>query len=236
MATGTLGVPSARCNHTAIWTGSEMIVWGGNFNNNTGGRYNPVIDIWVATTTSGAPSGRYDHTGIWTGSEMIVWGGNGADSPDYVGAYYPYDEDKLTQNQLTVNVTGQGSVISNPAGIDCGSTCIADFYQWGIASLIAQFDPSWTKGSWEWSGACTGKGGCVITMDQDKTVNVAFHCELIRISGNTQPKWQCFDLEAVNEFVVGIGGEVTFKAGNSIKLGAGFRVMPGGIFHATAGP
>ena len=37
--------PSARSYHTAVWTGSEMIVWGGtagtNANFNTGGRYNP---------------------------------------------------------------------------------------------------------------------------------------------------------------------------------------------------
>ena len=28
-ATGTTNAPSARFNHTAVWTGSEMIVWGG---------------------------------------------------------------------------------------------------------------------------------------------------------------------------------------------------------------
>ena len=28
-ATGTTGAPAARDYHTAVWTGSEMIVWGG---------------------------------------------------------------------------------------------------------------------------------------------------------------------------------------------------------------
>ena len=28
-ATSTANVPTARSNHTAVWTGSEMIVWGG---------------------------------------------------------------------------------------------------------------------------------------------------------------------------------------------------------------
>ena len=64
-------------NHTAVWTGSEMIVWGGWCADyfNTGGRYNPSIDRWTATSTTNAPEGRYNHTAVWTGSQMIVWGG-----------------------------------------------------------------------------------------------------------------------------------------------------------------
>src|SRR5438093_855387 len=71
--------PSARWIHTAVWTGSEMIVWGGfidGFIVNTGGRYNPSTDSWTATSTTGAPDRRFDHTAVWTDSEMIVWGGS----------------------------------------------------------------------------------------------------------------------------------------------------------------
>jgi len=32
-ATNTTNAPSARALHTAIWTGSEMIVWGGTDGN-----------------------------------------------------------------------------------------------------------------------------------------------------------------------------------------------------------
>jgi len=71
-------VPDPRHSHTATWTGSEMIVWGG-FNGgaylNTGGRYNPATDSWTPTSVNGAPSGRSLHTAVWTGSTMIVWGG-----------------------------------------------------------------------------------------------------------------------------------------------------------------
>ena len=49
----TTGAPLARGYHTAVWTGSEMIVWGGiivsnNTFTNTGGRYNPALDQWTA--------------------------------------------------------------------------------------------------------------------------------------------------------------------------------------------
>ena len=61
-----------------MWTGSEMIVWGGNNDSgflNTGGRYNPSSDSWTTTSTNNAPDARDGHTAVWTGSEMIVWGG-----------------------------------------------------------------------------------------------------------------------------------------------------------------
>jgi N-acetylneuraminic acid mutarotase len=84
-ATSTVNAPSARGGHTAVWTGSEMIVWGGIYcfwpagciHFNTGGRYNPSTNSWTATSTNSAPEGRYRHTAVWTGSEMIVWGGLG---------------------------------------------------------------------------------------------------------------------------------------------------------------
>ena len=74
--------PSARNSHTAVWTGTEMIVWGGYgaayFND--GGRYNPAVDTWTALPVipGSTPAARLDHAAVWTGSEMIVWGGIGS--------------------------------------------------------------------------------------------------------------------------------------------------------------
>src|SRR5437899_9548616 len=76
-ATSIINVPSGRIHHTAAWTGSEMIVWGGFGGSylNTGGRYNPSTDSWIATSTTNAPGPRDYHTAVWTGSEMIIRGG-----------------------------------------------------------------------------------------------------------------------------------------------------------------
>ncbi len=72
----SINAPTARTHHTAIWTGSEMIVWGGEGSGaGTGGKYNPATDTWETITTVNAPSGRYWHSVVWTGTEMIVWGG-----------------------------------------------------------------------------------------------------------------------------------------------------------------
>jgi N-acetylneuraminic acid mutarotase len=90
--TSKLNAPSKREDHSVVWTGSEMIVWGGVYyssypnGTNTGGKYNPVSDTWVATSTEGAvPEARYGHTAVWTGSEMIIWGGGFQTG----GRYYP---------------------------------------------------------------------------------------------------------------------------------------------------
>jgi len=95
-ATTTMNAPAGRSGHTAVWTGSEMIVWGGNFVDNTGGRYNPGTDSWTATTTVDAPTARSGHTAVWTGSEMIVWGG-----VDDSGGRYNPNTDSWTSTNTT---------------------------------------------------------------------------------------------------------------------------------------
>jgi N-acetylneuraminic acid mutarotase len=70
--------PSARNSFCTVWTGSEMIVWGGSGSSgylNTGARYNPITDSWTTITSSGAPTARFQSSSIWTGTEMIIWGG-----------------------------------------------------------------------------------------------------------------------------------------------------------------
>jgi N-acetylneuraminic acid mutarotase len=95
------GVLTTRAYHTAVWTGTEMIVWGGVaaqcgdigclFSRNTGGRYNPATDTWVPMSTVGAPSPRRYHSAIWTGTELIIWGGIGNDIRSPLGDGASYD-------------------------------------------------------------------------------------------------------------------------------------------------
>ena len=51
MPTGMTNAPIGRFAHSVVWTGSEMIVWGGRDQNgtplNTGARYNPNTDTWT---------------------------------------------------------------------------------------------------------------------------------------------------------------------------------------------
>ena len=55
--------PAARYLQTAVWTGSEMIVWGGDnaavIFCNDGGRYNPASDSWTAVPPTARPPRAY---------------------------------------------------------------------------------------------------------------------------------------------------------------------------------
>jgi N-acetylneuraminic acid mutarotase len=89
----SMNAPRGRFNPTAVWSGNEMIVWGGyEFVSlllfDTGGRYNPSTDTWVATSNNNAPEPRTHHTAVWTGTEMIVWGGNVEDHALNTGGRY----------------------------------------------------------------------------------------------------------------------------------------------------
>ncbi len=75
----TVDAPSARNGHTAVWTGTEIIVWAGGRDQNartlTGGRYNPATDTWTPISTINAPARRFKHHAVFDGQRMIVWGG-----------------------------------------------------------------------------------------------------------------------------------------------------------------
>jgi len=117
--------PAGREGHTAVWTGSEMIVWGGRGLGhlfNTGRRYNPNTDSWTATSVANAPVARIGHTVVWTGSEMIVWGGSndlGANL-NSGGRYNPSSDSWTTtsttnapsaRNEHTAVWTGSGMIV-----------------------------------------------------------------------------------------------------------------------------
>jgi len=85
----TMGAPSARYRHTAVWTGSEMLVWGGLPGYlASGARYDPSTETWTTVPSQGAPQGRSNHTAIWTGTQMIVWGGQNSSGALVTGGRY----------------------------------------------------------------------------------------------------------------------------------------------------
>ena len=128
-ATSTTNAPIGRANHTAVWTGTEMIVWGGYYWDGnyhyfqSGGRYNPSTDSWVATSTTDAPTGRSIHTAVWTGSEMIVWGGYDGSSYWNTGGKYNPGTNSWTAPSTTDAPAGR----SNHTAIWSGSEMIV----WG---------------------------------------------------------------------------------------------------------
>jgi hypothetical protein len=76
---------------------------------------------------------------------------------------------------VTKEGTGSGTVVSSPAGIECGATCTAAFTEGSKVTLTAS--PSAGSLFVSWKGC--EKGGvlgrqCTVTMDKAKTVNAKF--------------------------------------------------------------
>ena len=137
--TAPAGAPSARYNQTAVWTGSEMIVWGGvnNYGTeyfNTGARYDPANDSWAATSTVNAPMGRSRHLAVWTGQEMIVWGG-------LLPGLYPNNNggryDPATDTWRALSTAG-GPLGGEPKAVWTGSQMLV----WGASTGGARYDPA----------------------------------------------------------------------------------------------
>lgn len=67
---------------SAIWTGTDMIIYGGvtsgGVYSNLGVKYNPAANTWTAIANS--LNKKAHHTAVWTGTDMIVWGGDSTNS------------------------------------------------------------------------------------------------------------------------------------------------------------
>jgi hypothetical protein len=107
-----LNAPTGRYGHSTVWTGTEMIIFGGQrFNSSgmtevlsSGARYNPTSNVWTATSSTGAPTARSYHSAVWSGSKMIVWGGttDGGPMSTNTGAQY----DPATDSWIPTSMTG----------------------------------------------------------------------------------------------------------------------------------
>jgi hypothetical protein len=84
-----------RLGGVDVWTGSELIVWGGGSPGSpstmSGAAYHPGSDSWRPIPD--APIGLNSASGMWTGGEMLVFGSlldgrNIADTPTSVGAAF----------------------------------------------------------------------------------------------------------------------------------------------------
>jgi N-acetylneuraminic acid mutarotase len=72
---------SKRQGTGVVWTGSEMIVWGGVQHtavHDDGARYDPGTNSWTPMSTVGAPQANVGGVAaVWTGEEMVAWTSSG---------------------------------------------------------------------------------------------------------------------------------------------------------------
>jgi N-acetylneuraminic acid mutarotase len=140
------GAPNGpRTGSTAVWTGQEMIVWGGYTNQPeaTGGRYDPAGDKWSSVSTSVAPKPRQNHVAAWTGSEMIVWGGDDGTNSLSSGGRYDPTSDKWT----AMSSAGAPDISGYPRAVWTGTELIVWPGQIVSTAVGGRYDPgtdTWT--------------------------------------------------------------------------------------------
>ncbi len=98
-----------------------------------------------------------------------------------------------SENSNTVSLTvsmsglGNGSVRSNPKGIDCGSDCSASFSPQTQVSLTAIPDAGSVFVGWSGSG-CSGTGSCAVSSQSPESITAAFdrasYTLTVSVSGN----------------------------------------------------
>ncbi len=123
---------------------------------------------WVSIT--GTPTAGYG---------AVVWTGACAGQPATCSLYM--DGNKNTTGTFSVNTytltvakagTGSGTVISNPAGINCGSDC-SESYAYNTPVTLTHAAAAGSVFT-NWSGDCSGSGGCTVTMSAAKSVTATF--------------------------------------------------------------
>jgi len=138
-------VPTARLDHTAVWTGSEMVVWGGIQTTgeilNSGGRYAPATNSWSPTALSEhTPAPRGAHTALWTGSDMLVWGGGGGSGLPFAdGGHY----DPLADTWRRIPVDGTPTARGRHTAVWTGDEMIV----WGGSDGTQPYPD--TGGAWD---------------------------------------------------------------------------------------
>ncbi len=95
-------------------------------------------------------------------------GGNESGPSNEVSVY-----NAAATSQLSVSVSGNGIVVSNPGGIRCASgICSASYETGSVISLTPEASHKWSFSGW--TGACSGSGECVVQLSKDQVVEAIF--------------------------------------------------------------
>lgn len=87
---------AAGYGYDAVWTGEEMVVWGGGYTDpesldfaylRDGAAYDPDADTWRRIPKAPIPGG-FGYSLTWTGNEMVVWGDPERGRPGNRGAAF----------------------------------------------------------------------------------------------------------------------------------------------------
>lgn len=164
LGAGSFAVPSATAGSPVKFTGSAT---------------DPYVSFdpaWTfsdgASATGVSPTHTFSVAGEYTVTmtpKDSLTGATGAPVSHEIKVEAPIGEFPLSVERIG---TGQGNVVSTPAGIECGATCSAKFTEGTEVTLTAT--PEAGSSFSGWGGPCTGTGKCKVTLDEARDVEAKF--------------------------------------------------------------
>lgn len=134
------------------------------------------------------------------------------------------------QYTLNVNKAGSGSGTVTGTGISCGSDCSEAYNEGSQVTLTATAAGGSTFVGW--SGACSGTGGCALTMDSSKTVTATFNTSSPGGQGTVA------SIAQANVFLTGYSGGTASGTPLTIPstdpAGIGYNAQTGRLFIADS--
>lgn len=119
-------------------------------------------------------------TGTGGGPAQTTPGGGGGGSGSGSGS-----QPGALARRLAVEPPQGGAVASDPGGIACPDRCAAEFPDTSQVQLTARPAAGFELAGW--TGACSGTGGCTVSLDADRTVGARFRrTYLLRVTLDTR--------------------------------------------------
>ena len=134
---------------------------------------------------------------------------------------------------LTVSFpgNGNGTVTSNPAGINCTSGCDARFSPGTVVTLTATSATGTTFVGW--GGACSGTGSCSVTMSGDQTVTATFTEPTLTVNWTGNGNGEVDSTPTGINCLCSPAASAPFPKGSKVTLTA--TAQPGSTFAGWSG-
>jgi hypothetical protein len=203
----------------------------GNFTENITRSYRVAVDSACAIhepPLSGKACQEFDPA---NGNAYVAWDDPNASHPPFdLTAFGPLKYPEPANHKLTVEKkgTGSGKVTSEPAGIECGLKCSAEFPETEVVVLTAEADGGSTFSGWEGCEAEPSPAECEVTTSEDKKVKTDFESgppeeELkVIVEGPGEVTSEPAGIECPSECTAFFGNGVKVKLTAEADVGAEF--------------
>lgn len=180
---GAGGMSSSSSNSSS--SGMSSSGMGGSMMSSSSSGMGGMGGMAMSSSSSSSSGGGSCNNNTMDGTETDVDCGGAACAPCTDGKKCTKNQDctggtcmgNVCSSQYDLSIirtgSGQGSVTSMPAGINCGAQCTSTYTSGTQITLTAAPAGDSTFAGWS-GGGCSGNGTCMLTMDAAKSISAKF--------------------------------------------------------------